>query len=106
MKELNDEINEVAAFSGTNSNVCPKCEREAAASLMTFEEITKIALELDNSDEKIASKEDQNKRLKACSSCDALRGGVLCSWCGCYVLLRARVLNGYCPYPKKDKWKI
>ncbi|NLK46735.1 MAG: hypothetical protein GX297_08830 [Treponema sp.] len=107
---INEVSNSVATRAATTDavtrgSVCPKCEREAEAILMTFEKIAEIASELENSNEKIADKNEQNKRLTACSSCEALRGGVLCSWCGCYVLLRARALNARCPYPKNDKWK-
>jgi hypothetical protein len=45
------------------------------------------------------------KRLLTCSRCDALREEVLCAYCGCFVLFRARSAKGYCPSPEKDKWR-
>ena len=44
------------------------------------------------------------KRLTLCSECDALRGGVLCAHCGCFVRFRARAKKSYCPNPGEDKW--
>jgi hypothetical protein len=45
-----------------------------------------------------------NQRLEKCDKCEALREQVLCSYCGCFVMFRARVDKSYCPHPKGDKW--
>jgi hypothetical protein len=45
-----------------------------------------------------------NGRLAACERCDALRGGVLCAHCGCFVLFRARSRAQICPHPGGNKW--
>ena len=38
-------------------------------------------------------------RLSACKECEKLNAGT-CAACGCYVELRALVLQGKCPYGK------
>jgi hypothetical protein len=44
------------------------------------------------------------KRLAVCYGCKDLRGDVLCSHCGCFVLFRARIAKSYCPHPGGDLW--
>jgi hypothetical protein len=44
------------------------------------------------------------KRLAVCKSCESLREAVLCAYCGCFVLFRARPKKSYCPHPKGDLW--
>jgi hypothetical protein len=44
-------------------------------------------------------------RLGVCASCESLREEILCAYCGCFVLFRARPVNSYCPHPKGDRWK-
>jgi hypothetical protein len=87
------------------SQPCPRCEREKLAAEMTPERIAQIAAELPLQEEMAASPAEYKARLETCAVCDALRGNVLCSWCGCYVVLRARPKESYCPYPGNDKWK-
>jgi hypothetical protein len=43
-------------------------------------------------------------RLARCAACSALREEVLCAYCGCFVLLRARLKESRCPHPGGDKW--
>lgn len=43
--------------------------------------------------------EEYGKRLKVCSECDYLSGGV-CLKCGCYPEFRAAFLKQKCPYKK------
>ncbi|MBO4508464.1 MAG: hypothetical protein J5747_07475 [Spirochaetaceae bacterium] len=85
---------------------CPRCEREKLAAQMTPERIAQIAAELPISEKAAAAPEEYKARLETCAVCDALKGGVLCSWCGCYVILRARPKQSYCPYPGCNKWKM
>ena len=81
---------------------CPGCGRrnidlspEAVASLV---DQIPISLELK------ARPEVFEERLSLCSSCDALREGVLCAFCGCFVRFRARPGKAYCPHPAGAKW--
>lgn len=43
-------------------------------------------------------------RLAVCADCEALREKVLCAYCGCFVLFRARPAKSRCPHPGGDKW--
>jgi hypothetical protein len=45
------------------------------------------------------------ERLAICSDCDALRGGVICAFCGCFVRFRTRSYKQYCPHPAGGKWQ-
>ena len=81
---------------------CPGCGKnkvdlspEAVAALV--DEIP-IALELKASEEVLA------ERLGLCQTCEALREEVLCAYCGCFVLFRARARKSYCPHPAGGKW--
>ncbi|MCR4938700.1 MAG: DUF6171 family protein [Treponemataceae bacterium] len=83
---------------------CPRCERERQAAEMTPERIAQIVAELPGDASTLVNATKYEARIKICSGCDALREGVLCSWCGCYVALRARPQKSYCPYPGNNKW--
>ncbi len=49
------------------------------------------------------TEEVYNNRLMVCETCDKLINGV-CGVCGCFVLVRAAMLNQSCSNPKKDLW--
>lgn len=44
------------------------------------------------------------RRLNLCSTCDALVGGLTCSYCGCFVLARAKKNSQSCPKPGGGLW--
>jgi hypothetical protein len=46
------------------------------------------------------------ERLAACEGCDALREKVLCAYCGCFILFRARIRKQFCPHPLGNKWPL
>jgi len=73
--------------------------------LFTPEKISALAAEIKLEASLAAEEEVLQKRLAVCSECEALREAVLCSYCGCFILFRARVAKGYCPHPLGDKWK-
>lgn len=83
---------------------CPRCERDLQMAGMTPEYIAGVVSELPV-DSRIAPPPVYEARLAACAACDALRSGMMCSWCGCYVALRARPVKSYCPYPGNDRWQ-
>ena len=99
----NTESESTAHNTGTHP--CPRCEREKLSAKMTPERIAQIAAELPLPEETATTPAEYKARLETCAICDALREGVLCSWCGCYVVLRARPKKSYCPYPGNDKWE-
>ena len=44
------------------------------------------------------------KRLAICFACEALKGEVLCAFCGCFIRFRTRSRKAYCPHPAGEKW--
>ena len=48
--------------------------------------------------------EEYERRLKLCSGCADLVGGLTCSHCGCFVLARARKRQTDCPMPGGSIW--
>lgn len=50
-------------------------------------------------DDRKATDEVYKNRLSVCKNCDELVSGI-CKKCGCYVEMRAAIINGYCPHEK------
>lgn len=44
------------------------------------------------------------ERLKICSTCEKLAGGLTCMECGCFVLARAKKRSMHCPKPSGAEW--
>lgn len=44
------------------------------------------------------------ERLRICSVCEKLAGGLTCMYCGCFVLARAKKKRQHCPKPGKAEW--
>ncbi len=79
--------------------ICKRC--------MTFdEENQKELLEryLSNMDPAIqCSDEVYVNRLSACDACSRMVNG-MCSYCGCYVVMRAKKKHMDCPEPSGSRW--
>ncbi|WP_239618639.1 hypothetical protein [Cohnella mopanensis] len=43
-------------------------------------------------------------RLRHCEQCTSLQGGTTCRYCGCYVKIRTKLRDSYCPDPVAAKW--
>ncbi|MCQ2983104.1 MAG: DUF6171 family protein [Treponemataceae bacterium] len=91
---------------------CPQCEAQRAllesGSVLSPDRLAELADSLNNesaSDPAIAAVDEQKRRREICRQCESLAGGAMCSWCGCYIALRARGTAATCPYPRNDKWK-
>jgi hypothetical protein len=82
---------------------CPHCD--GAASMMTAAQAAELAAASPIEPSLRASRVVYKARLERCLSCAALREGVLCVWCGCFVQFRARSKAGYCPHPAGNKWQ-
>ena len=82
---------------------CPRCDREME--LFDREKVAALAAGIPLAPSLAAEERVIEKRLAACSECEALREEVLCSHCGCFILFRARPSLGYCPHPNGDRWK-
>ena len=67
--------------------------------------LQKLLAELPPAQGELADQSEYLARLTACTACPDLKTNVLCGWCGCYVALRARPKNAYCPHPSGNKWQ-
>lgn len=84
----------------------PICLCQIPADLQKSEMFKAIANYVNQISEELRT-EDRiyERRLMACSQCDALIGGLTCKYCGCFVLARARKKSQSCPMPGKDCWE-
>jgi hypothetical protein len=87
----------------TEGRFCPRCGLEPG--FFSPEKIAALVAEIKLDPSLATEKDAYEKRLKACGECDALRSEVLCSYCGCFILFRARVSKSHCPHPIGDRWK-
>ena len=81
---------------------CTHCGMDDDA--LTPERVAEIVAEIPIADSLKADEAVYKERLAVCSSCERLRGKVMCADCGCFVLFRARPAKSYCPHPLGDKW--
>jgi hypothetical protein len=73
--------------------------------MMTAAQGVEIAMTVPIEPSLCADRAVYQARLEWCISCAALREGVLCAWCGCFVQFRARPKAGFCPNPVGNKWQ-
>ena len=81
---------------------CPGCGKQNA--YLSPEAVTALVDQIPISPELKARAEVFEERLSVCCVCDALREGVLCAYCGCFVRFRARARLFACPHPAGEKW--
>ena len=82
------------------------CKRCSAAELLSIEKIKEQIPEYLKSiseDIRVSDKE-YNKRLECCYGCEGLAGGIMCRYCGCFVLMRALIKTKHCPSPAAKLW--
>jgi hypothetical protein len=87
---------------------CPHCIATGAGNgdgIMTAARAEEMAAALPLEPSRCVSGAVYSTRLERCASCAALREGVLCRWCGCFVRFRARLKAAYCPSPAGDRWQ-
>jgi hypothetical protein len=82
---------------------CPHCDEDFAQALNP-EHIRAIAAQTPIPAALQAEGRAFEARLAVCENCEALREKVLCAYCGCFVLFRARVRQSGCPHPSGNKW--
>jgi hypothetical protein len=82
---------------------CPRCG--GTALMMTAAHAIETAMAVPIEASLCVDRAVYRARLEQCVSCAALREGVLCAWCGCFVQFRARPKAGYCPNPTGNKWQ-
>ena len=83
---------------------CPGCARKEFD--LNPEAVSALVDQIPISPELKADEEIIAKRLAACFGCDALRGEVLCGYCGCFIRFRVRPREAYCPHPAGEKWPL
>lgn len=82
-------------------NTCKKCLLYESGENVTYEEIMKYISTLDT--DTLVNDDVLNKRLSECKKCDNLLSG-MCIKCGCYVEVRARLIDSNCPNYNNRKW--
>lgn len=75
---------------------CPECENHNVVFNMTAEDAIEMAMNQKPSSDDVSEK-IYKKRLKICSTCKSLLGGMTCSHCGCFVAFRAKHKTSVCP---------
>jgi len=81
---------------------CPGCVKRNVD--LSPEAVAVLVDQIPISPELKADDNVQAERLRVCSACEALREGVLCAFCGCFIRFRARTRKAYCPHPAGEKW--
>lgn len=71
---------------------------------ITDEEIEKEIKRVIDSGVPLTKRDQYEKRLKVCNSCEQLRYGTTCMNCGCIVRVRALNALRICPYSSGSKW--
>ena len=85
-----------------NAEGCAGCGRRNID--LSPEAVAAIVDQIPISPELKAGNNVIEKRLAVCFSCEALREGVLCAHCGCFIRFRVRARKAYCPHPEGDRW--
>ena len=80
---------------------CKKCLLLDAGEKVTYDEIMQYVKTLDEKD--LAENAVFEKRIRHCKNCGNLISG-MCTKCGCYVEVRARLKNSECPDYDDKKW--
>lgn len=72
---------------------------------LSEEEIAKMVDEITNMrGVRLVSEDEYERRFSICRACEKLEYGSTCMLCGCVMQVRARLLDGKCPYPKGGRW--
>lgn len=81
---------------------CKRCENKTT---LTDKDIKKMVNDVRNMKGiRLADAEEYKRRLDICSACEKFQYGSTCALCGCVMQVRAMLLDGRCPFPKKSKW--
>ncbi len=80
---------------------CKKCLLLEAGERVTYEEIMNYLNSLNKSE--LADEVTYKERITNCINCDNLISG-MCLKCGCYVEVRARLMDSYCPDADNERW--
>lgn len=82
-----------------------KCKRCAEKTKLSEADIAKMINDVRRMrGVKTTDEQEYRRRLEICAECDKFEYGSTCTLCGCVMQVRALLLTGKCPYPKKPKW--
>ena len=89
-----------------NLNNCKSCTENIKANMPITQDEVKVAIDKLARIKKIKFVSDSiyEFRLQQCTNCKYLEYGTTCLQCGCLVEIRAKLIDGKCPYPKISKW--
>lgn len=80
---------------------CYGCDTSVHVSESEIEECIKKVIE---SGVPLTDREQYEKRLNACNSCEQLIYGTTCMSCGCFVRVRALNALRICPHASGSRW--
>lgn len=80
---------------------CKGCSQSVIISNDKIQQLVEEQLqyEIDIVDDHVFS-----KRLKSCKTCPSLLYDTTCSYCGCFVHFRAKLMYKNCPNPNGSRW--
>ena len=83
-----------------------KCKRCGLKTVLSNDDIEKMVGEVRAMrGVRLVDEAEYARRLAICGGCEKLEYGSTCSLCGCVMQVRAMLLDGRCPFPKKSKWQ-
>lgn len=83
-----------------------KCKRCGVKTKLPQEEIDKMVSRITSmKGVRLVDDETYNFRINKCFECEKFEYGSTCMLCGCVMQVRARLMDGRCPYPGKTKWQ-
>lgn len=80
------------------------CKGCSASVIVSNEEIQQLVDEQLLYETDIVDDDLYNKRLEICKSCPSLVYDTTCSFCGCFVQFRAKLMYKQCPQPANPRW--
>ncbi|WP_373232324.1 DUF6171 family protein [Cohnella sp.] len=80
------------------------CKGCSANVHVTEAQLDRILSKLSLHSEDCVTEEQYAKRLEQCGQCPAMLYGTTCAHCGCFVRVRAKLLDKHCPNPTGSLW--
>jgi hypothetical protein len=81
------------------------CKGCSANVHVTTDQLDRILSKLSLHAEDCVTEEQYSKRLEQCKQCPALLYGTTCTYCGCFVRIRAKLIDKLCPNPAGQLWE-
>ncbi len=82
-----------------------KCKRCNQKTVLSDTDIEKMVNEVTGMKGiRLVDMTEYQRRINICKACEKFEYGSTCMLCGCVMQVRARLVDGKCPYPKMKKW--